>query len=91
MKCAHILEQHYAKAIQAYTLAIENNPAEASYYGNRSFAYIKSEFYGKFNNLAWDEIHTWPMLMVFYLTCTKFHTDKAFDLHSNSNILKVMR
>jgi hypothetical protein len=41
------LEQNYAKAIEFYTLAIEFNPKEASYYGNRSFASIKSEFYGK--------------------------------------------
>jgi tetratricopeptide (TPR) repeat protein len=39
-------EQNYAKAIELYTIAIEYNPNEASYYGNRSFAYIKSEFYG---------------------------------------------
>lgn len=39
-------EQNFAKSIEFYTLAIENNPNEASYYGNRSFAYIKSEFYG---------------------------------------------
>ena len=42
-----ILEQNFSKAIEYYTLAIECNPKEASYYGNRSFAYIKSEFYGK--------------------------------------------
>jgi serine/threonine-protein phosphatase 5 len=39
-------EQNYSKAIECYSLAIECNPNEASYYGNRSFAYIKSEFYG---------------------------------------------
>ena len=39
-------EQNYAKAIELYTFAIETNPYEASYYGNRCFAYIKSEFYG---------------------------------------------
>ena len=39
-------EQNYAKAIELYTIAIEYNSNEASYYGNRSFAYIKSEFYG---------------------------------------------
>jgi tetratricopeptide (TPR) repeat protein len=45
-------EQNYAKSIEFYSLAIENNPNEASYYGNRSFAYIKSEFYGIFCRLA---------------------------------------
>jgi hypothetical protein len=41
-------DQNYSKAIELYTIAIEYNPNEASYYGNRSFAYIKSEFYGIF-------------------------------------------
>lgn len=36
----------FSKAIESYTFAIDNNPAEPSYYGNRSFAYLKSEFYG---------------------------------------------
>ena len=40
-------EQNFAKATELYSLAIENNPNEASFYGNRSFAYIKSEFYGR--------------------------------------------
>lgn len=39
-------EQNFSKAIEFYTQAIEFNPKESSYYGNRSFAYIKSEFYG---------------------------------------------
>lgn len=42
-----LIEAHYAKSIELYTKAIEENPKEASYYGNRSFAYLKSEFYGK--------------------------------------------
>jgi serine/threonine-protein phosphatase 5 len=42
----HSKESHFSKAIELYTKAIECNPNEASYYGNRSFAYIKSEFYG---------------------------------------------
>jgi serine/threonine-protein phosphatase 5 len=40
------IAQDHPKAIQLYTLAIEKNPNEASYYGNRSLAYVKSEFYG---------------------------------------------
>ena len=40
-------EQNFARAIELYSLAIDNNPNEAAYYGNRSFAYIRSEFYGK--------------------------------------------
>ena len=40
-------DSNYSKAIESYTKAIEKNPNEAAYYGNRSFAYIKSEFYGK--------------------------------------------
>lgn len=36
----------YSKAIESYSLAIDHLPTEASYYGNRSFAYLKSEFYG---------------------------------------------
>ena len=39
-------DQNYVKAIQFYTDAIENYDKEAAYYGNRSFAYIRSEFYG---------------------------------------------
>ena len=39
-------EQDFVKAAERYSKAIENNPNEAALYGNRSFAYIKSEFYG---------------------------------------------
>ena len=39
-------EQDYDRAIQLYTDAINLNPFVASYYGNRSFAYIKTECYG---------------------------------------------
>lgn len=39
-------EQNFTKATELYTKAIENNPDNHIYYGNRSFAYIKSEFYG---------------------------------------------
>ena len=41
-----LLEGHYALSIEHYSKAIEFNPKEASYYGNRSFAYLRSEFYG---------------------------------------------
>ena len=33
-------------AIEYYTKAIDLNPNMASYYGNRSFAHIKTECYG---------------------------------------------
>ncbi|CAL7948751.1 unnamed protein product [Xylocopa violacea] len=38
--------QDYTKAIELYTKAIELNPTVAVYYGNRSFAYLKTEFFG---------------------------------------------
>ena len=39
-------EQDYSQAIVLYTLAIQYNPHIAVYYGNRSFAYIKTECFG---------------------------------------------
>ena len=36
----------YEEAITLYTEAIKLNPNVASYYGNRSFAYLKTEFFG---------------------------------------------
>jgi len=41
-----VAEQDYEMAIKLYTDAINLNPFVASYYGNRSFAYIKTECYG---------------------------------------------
>lgn len=41
-----IVEQDYDMAIKLYTDAINLYPFNASYYGNRSFAYIKTECYG---------------------------------------------
>jgi len=41
-----IVEQDYDMAIKLYTDAINLDPFNASYYGNRSFAYIKTECYG---------------------------------------------
>ncbi|XP_012246881.1 serine/threonine-protein phosphatase 5 [Bombus vosnesenskii] len=38
--------QDYDKAIEFYTKAIEVNPTVAVYYGNRSFAYLKTECFG---------------------------------------------
>ncbi|KAK0088617.1 hypothetical protein PV325_011310 [Microctonus aethiopoides] len=38
--------QNYEKAIELYTKAIELNPHVASYYGNRSFAYLRTECFG---------------------------------------------
>lgn len=40
------LDQDYDKAIEFYTKAIEVNPTVAVYYGNRSFAYLKTECFG---------------------------------------------
>jgi len=41
-----ILDEHYDKAIELYTKAINLNEAESVYYGNRSLAYLKTELYG---------------------------------------------
>lgn len=38
--------QVYDKAIELYTKAIELNPTVVAYYGNRSFAYLKTECFG---------------------------------------------
>lgn len=40
------LEGHYDEALSLYTQAIELNPKVPAYYGNRSFCYIKTEYYG---------------------------------------------
>ena len=39
-------QKDYKEAIRLYTLAIEKDPSVAVYYGNRSFAYLKTECYG---------------------------------------------
>lgn len=39
-------EQEYEKAIALYTKAIELNPTVAVYYGNRSIAYLRTEYFG---------------------------------------------
>jgi serine/threonine-protein phosphatase 5 len=39
-------KQNYFAAIKLYTQAIEANPTVAIYYGNRSFAYLKTECFG---------------------------------------------
>lgn len=39
-------DQSYEQAISLYTKAIELNPFVAVYYGNRSFAYLKTECFG---------------------------------------------
>ena len=41
-----IVEQDYEMAIKLYTDAINLDPFNVSYYGNRSFAYIKTECFG---------------------------------------------
>ncbi len=38
--------------MEYYTRAIDVNPLVAAYYGNRSFSYLKSEFYGSALNDA---------------------------------------
>jgi serine/threonine-protein phosphatase 5 len=40
------LEQDFEAAIKLYTDAINLDPFNAQYYGNRSFAYIKTECFG---------------------------------------------
>lgn len=39
-------EEDYNQAIAFYTKAIEANPTVAAYYGNRSFAYLRTECFG---------------------------------------------
>lgn len=41
-----IAEQDYDSAIKYYSQAIEANPKSAVYFGNRSFAYLKLEWFG---------------------------------------------
>lgn len=40
------LEQDYNTAIDLYSKAIDHNPDVAIYYGNRSFAYLRTECFG---------------------------------------------
>ncbi|KAG8195712.1 hypothetical protein JTE90_002975 [Oedothorax gibbosus] len=42
----HFKKQEFDKAIDMYSQAIEHNPNVAVYYGNRSFAYLKTECFG---------------------------------------------
>ncbi|XP_069961394.1 serine/threonine-protein phosphatase 5 [Cherax quadricarinatus] len=42
----HFKKQQYDKAIELYTSAIELNDTVAIYYGNRSFAYLRTECFG---------------------------------------------
>lgn len=44
--CYYLSDQDYSKAIELYTKSIELNPSVAVYYGNRSFAYLKTECFG---------------------------------------------
>lgn len=39
-------DEDYTKAIEQYTEAIKLNPFLAAYFGNRSFAYIRTECFG---------------------------------------------
>lgn len=41
-----VTEQEFDKAIDMYSQAIDQNPNVAVYYGNRSFAYLKTECFG---------------------------------------------
>ena len=38
--------QNYEKAIEFYTAAIEKNDSVATYYGNRSISYLRTECFG---------------------------------------------
>ena len=40
------VENNFEEAIKFYSTAIELNPHVATYYGNRSFAYLKLESFG---------------------------------------------
>lgn len=42
----HFRRKEYREAIELYGLAIEKDPTNAVYYGNRSFAYLKTECFG---------------------------------------------
>lgn len=42
----HASDGDYSQAITYYSQAIEQNPYVAAYYGNRSFAHIKTESFG---------------------------------------------
>jgi serine/threonine-protein phosphatase 5 len=39
-------EKHYKEAIELYSKAIQLLPTEAIYWGNRSFAYLRTEMFG---------------------------------------------
>lgn len=41
-----IIEKKYTEAIEFYTKAIDLAPTVASYYGNRSIAYLRTEAFG---------------------------------------------
>lgn len=40
------IDKKFDEAIKCYSSAVEANPHVAVYYGNRSFAYLKTECYG---------------------------------------------
>lgn len=42
----HFKKKEFDKAIEMYSKAIKENPYVAAYYGNRSFAYLKTECFG---------------------------------------------
>ena len=42
----YISDKLFEEAIELYTKAIDLNPTAATYYGNRSIAYLKTESYG---------------------------------------------
>lgn len=42
----HVSDGDYSQAITYYSQAIEQNPYVAAFYGNRSFAHIKTESFG---------------------------------------------
>lgn len=45
-ECGLLPEEDYSQAITFYSQAIDLNPNVAAYFGNRSFAYLRTECFG---------------------------------------------
>lgn len=44
--CPSLAEKHYQHAVEGYSRAIDLDPTNAVYYGNRAFAHLRLEAYG---------------------------------------------